>query len=190
MERVRAIDEVTDCIKDNKNFVLQGGAGSGKTEMLKQALEFISDCYPSRKVICITHTNLAVEQIKLRVNERFTVSTIHSFLNDFIRDYKKNIHQVIYKLFLVDPIVRQGIGDYDGDEKVQNKKEHGKYKKVYEKYSAFLFTMKEERADKVEGKKEYDTDPEGFNDILNDKIDLLNAEILKQVRGKDYNQIK
>lgn len=183
-----ALDEIKDSIGDNKSFVLQGGAGSGKTETLKQTLEFISNDYPDKKIVCITHTNLAVDEIKSRVDEQYTVSTIHSFLNGFIKDYKKNIHQVIHKLFQLDLMERQELEYYDGDEKVQKKKEHEKYKKTYKKYVSSLFTVKNERAEKVEGKKVYDQDPQGFNAALNDKIDVLNAELLKQIQEKDYNQ--
>jgi DNA helicase-2/ATP-dependent DNA helicase PcrA len=185
-----AFDEIKDSIGDNKSFVLQGGAGSGKTETLKQTLEFISNDYPDKKIVCITHTNLAVDEIKSRVDEKYTVSTIHSFLNGFIKDYKKNIHQVIHKLFQLDLMERQELEYYDGDEKTQKKKEHEKYKKTYEKYVSLLFTVENERADKIEGKKLYDQDPQSFNSALNDKIEVLNAELLKQIQEKDYNQIQ
>jgi len=132
-----AFDEIKDSIGDNKSFVLQGGAGSGKTETLKQTLEFISNDYPDKKIVCITHTNLAVDEIKSRVDEKYTVSTIHSFLNGFIKDYKKNIHQVIHKLFQLDLMERQELEYYDNDEKTQKKKEHEKYKKTYKKYGNY-----------------------------------------------------
>jgi len=44
-----ALDKLVECIKLNQNFVLQGGAGSGKTETLKQVLEYISENYPNAK---------------------------------------------------------------------------------------------------------------------------------------------
>ena len=185
-----ALNEIQTCIRDNKSFVLQGGAGSGKTETLKRTLEFISDNYPKKKIACITHTNLAVDEIKSRVGEQYTISTIHSFLNGFIKDYKKNIHQVIHELFQLDLMVRQEVEYYDGDEIIQKKKEHEKYKIIYKKYASSLFTVKNERVGKVEGKREYDPDPQGFNTALNDKIDALNAELLGQIQEQDYNQIK
>jgi DNA helicase-2/ATP-dependent DNA helicase PcrA len=185
-----ALDEIKASIGDNKSFVLQGGAGSGKTEALKQTLEFISDNYPEKKIACITYTNLAADEIKSRVGVHYTVSTIHSFLNGLIKDYKKNMHQVIHALFQINLMERQKLEYYDGDEKVQKTKEHEKYKKIYNKYVSSLFTVKNERAEKVEGKKVYDQDPQGFNAALNGKIDVLNAEILKQIQEKDYNLIQ
>ena len=111
-----AIEKIKEVIDNNQkpeekfqNFVLQGGAGSGKTESLKQILEYITENYPDKKGVCITLTNVAVEEIKNRVGEKsnFLVSTIHSFLNDLIKDYKKNIHQVIFEIFKIEEINRE-----------------------------------------------------------------------------------
>ncbi len=44
--------------------MLQGGAGSGKTEALKDLLQYMEHKSPDEKLVCITHTNLAVEEIK------------------------------------------------------------------------------------------------------------------------------
>ncbi|MCS3868794.1 chromosomal replication initiation ATPase DnaA [Chryseobacterium ginsenosidimutans] len=80
----KIIDNNQDHEKDFNNFVLQGGAGSGKTESLKQILEYITENYPDKKGVCITLTNVAIDEIKARVGDKnnFVVSTIHSFLND------------------------------------------------------------------------------------------------------------
>lgn len=69
VNKLEPLDEIKKCIKDDDNFVLQGGAGSGKTEILKQTLEYLSLTYPHKKIACITHTNLAVDEIKSRVGE-------------------------------------------------------------------------------------------------------------------------
>ncbi|MCO1753510.1 ATP-dependent helicase, partial [Pseudomonas aeruginosa] len=60
-------DEIQVAIESKTNFVLQGGAGSGKTETLKVTLEYISTHAPTKRVACITHTNLAAEEIASRV---------------------------------------------------------------------------------------------------------------------------
>ena len=139
-DRLEPLTKIKTCITDNKNFVLQGGAGSGKTEILKQTLEHLSLAYPLKKIACITHTNLAVDEIKSRVGDGYTISTIHSFLNDCIKDYKKNIHEVIYEIFRVDLMERKPIEHYT-DEKKQKVEEHKQYKKIYGKYSSRLFTV-------------------------------------------------
>ncbi|MEX6699340.1 UvrD-helicase domain-containing protein [Peribacillus frigoritolerans] len=187
--KITPLDEIKQCIKINQNFVLQGGAGSGKTETLKQLLDFISKNYPDKKIACITHTNLAVDEIKSRVGDQYTISTIHSFLNSLTKDYKINIHKIIFEIFKLSMIERKGIENYD-DEKQQKTVEHVNYKKTHKKYAAKLFTVTGESADKVEGKRVYDKDPEKFNRILNNKIDILNKRILEEIKLKDYNNIK
>lgn len=184
------LDSIKQCIEDKKCFVLQGGAGSGKTETLKNILEYISENYPHKKVACITHTNLAVDEIKSRVGDKYTISTIHSFLNSIIKDYRKNIFQCIFELFKVEKVERNEMDFYGGDDKEQKKQEHEKYKKIYEKYAKKLFTVTHERIDKPEGKKIYDANPVTYNTNLNTRIEALNEIIKSQIEAKDYNKIQ
>lgn len=188
IEKIDALDKIYDCIKSNKNFVLQGGAGSGKTESLKRVLEFISSKYPNKKSACITHTNLAVEEIRSRVGEGYTIETIHSFLNSLIKDYKKNIHEVISEIFKVEKIERKDLCDYI-NEKDQKTKEHEKYKKVYGKYTSRLYSVNKATITKVIGKREYDISPISYNDVLNELIDKLNFEIEAIIYDSDYKDI-
>lgn len=188
--KITPIEQIKTCLIDGENFVLQGGAGSGKTETLKQVLEFISTTYPDKKVACITHTNLAADEIRSRVEGDYTISTIHSFLNDLVKDYKKNIHKVIYEIFKLEKVERKDLSFYNDDETAQKKAEHESYKKLHGKYSSALFTRKKEKEGKVDGKREYDKDPDKFNMALNTKIDALNLETLKIIEAKDYNSIK
>lgn len=184
------LDSIKQCIEDKKCFVLQGGAGSGKTETLKNILEYISENYPNKKVACITHTNLAVDEIKSRVGDKYTISTIHSFLNYIIKDYKKNIFQCIFELFKVEKIERKEIAFYGGDQTLQKKQEHEKYKKMYEKYANKLVTITGENIDKAAGKRIYDADPVTYNTNLNTRIEALNEIIKSQIEAKDYNKIQ
>lgn len=174
--KLTALEQVFSCIENNQNFILQGGAGSGKTESLKKVIEHISSTYPGKKIACITHTNLAVDEIISRVgNDDYTISTIHSFLNTLIKNYKKNIHAVIAEIFKLKNIQ---IAD------------HSEFKKLYEKYASSLHTIKKETISKVIGKREYDKDAESFNKQLNLNIDSLNSEIELIIKEADYNKIK
>lgn len=185
------IDDNQDAEKEFENFVLQGGAGSGKTESLKQILEYISETYPNKKGVCITLTNVAVDEIKARIgeNKNFVVSTIHSFLNDLIKDFKKNIYDVIFEIFKVEKIVREDLISGENENEYK-KKEHDKYKKLYGKFSGKLFTITGEKTSKVTGKREYDKEPETFNDSLNKKIDQLNLQISEAIALIDFNKVK
>jgi DNA helicase-2/ATP-dependent DNA helicase PcrA len=158
-----------------RNFVLQGGAGSGKTETLKQVIEHISEHYPDKKIACITLTNTAVDELKSRVGEKHLISTIHSFLNQIIKDYKKNMHQIIDTIFTLKKV---------------EELEHDIYKDKYKKYSDRLYALHKQKIKKYAGKVEYKKDPNYFNTELNTKIELLNAEIVGLIKAKDYSSIR
>lgn len=177
-----AIDKIKEIIDSNQsnegnfnNFALQGGAGSGKTESLKEIILYISKKYPEKKIACITHTNVAVEEIKSRVGDKYTISTIHSFLNELTKNYKKNIQEVLYTIFCLSQIAGEG---YD------------EYKKAYGRYTKKLFNIKKEVAEKIIGKKEYDKSSSQYNDQLNENIEGLNSEIENIIASKDYNNIR
>lgn len=185
---ITAVDQCKKCIDNKRSFVLQGGAGSGKTESLKELLIYISQTNPKAKVMCITHTNVAVNEIQSRTGNAFPVSTIHSFLNSLIKDYKKNIHTVIDELFLIPEFVASEKNE-DISDKEYKKNEHERYKKLYEKYADKHYQMTRESAPKVTGKRDYDKDPKAFNKILNDGIKAINEKIAEKISSKDYSAI-
>ncbi len=186
---ITPIDVIKDSIKNKMSFVLEGGAGSGKTETLKQVLEFLSNQYPEKKAACITHTNSAASEISSRVGTNHVISTIHSFLNSHIKDFKKNIHSVMPEVFQIEELVREELDSYE-DEKVQKKKEYEKYKRIYERFAKKKYTVKNEPSTKVIGKREYDKSPIEFNIELNDHIKNLNAEISTIISSKSFSNIK
>lgn len=93
------IEQVFDCIKNKENFVLDAGAGSGKTWTLIQALNYILDTKSKelknngQKIVCITYTNIAKDEIIERTehNELIHVSTIHDFLWDCIKRFQSEL---------------------------------------------------------------------------------------------------
>lgn len=195
--KVKPIEQIKQIIDNNqnsekefRNFVLQGGAGSGKTESLKQILEYITQNYSDKKGVCITLTNVAVDEIKARIgkNNNFVVCTIHSFLNDLIKNYKKNIHEVIFEIFKIEKIIRDLV--IDENEVEFKKREYEKYKKQYAKYAGKLFTIIGEKTFKVIGKREYDKDPQKFNADLNTEIDKLNQKILDKIKSIGYKKVR
>lgn len=183
-----ALDLCKECIDLHENFVLQGGAGSGKTESLKELLMYIKQSQPHARVICITHTNAAVSEIVDRVGDKYPISTIHSFLYSIIGNYKKNIKSVISELFFV-PIMIRGEQAKDISEADYKKAEHEKFKKVYEKYASKLYNICKENCEKVIGKREYDKNPTRYNQVLNQRIITLNTKISEIIEEKDYSSI-
>ncbi|SDL55732.1 UvrD-helicase domain-containing protein [Pedobacter antarcticus] len=155
---------------DFTNFVLQGGAGSGKTQSLKEIIRYVSSTYPDKKIACITHTNIAVDEIISRVGDQFEISTIHSFLNKLIRNYRKNIKEVIGQIFYLQQPTGPG---------------HDEYKKVYTKYVTKLFSVTGETVPKVTGKREYDKSPGSFDEKLQGDIQALNQIIADIIDVQD-----
>ncbi len=187
-EVITAIDQCKNCIKDKISFVLQGGAGSGKTEALKELLLYINQTNPKAKVMCITHTNVAVNEILSRTGNAFPVSTIHSFINSLIKDYKKNIHTVIGELFCIPKFIPAEKTD-EVSEKDYKKSEHERYKSLYEKYADKYYEITGQSVEKVAGKREYDRAPDKFNATLNSGIEFVNEKIREDIASKEYSLI-
>lgn len=93
------VQEALKCIEDKKNFILTGGAGSGKTYSLISLIEEIGEKYPAKSIICITYTNNAVAEIRSRItNNRLHVSTIHEFIWSMISKYQNEIKETLVEL--------------------------------------------------------------------------------------------
>jgi len=99
-----------DLIPIEQHFRVSAGPGAGKTHWLinhiKNVLHTSSRLYKTRKVACITYTNIAVETILTRLgssSDRVDVTTIHSFLYKHIvkpyvkfiaDDYELNVNRI------------------------------------------------------------------------------------------------
>ena len=87
-------DEIMNLISRGENFLLSGGAGSGKTFTLVQVIRGILSEYPTSSIACITFTNAAATEISRRVsNDNLRVSTIHEFLWDCIGHFQNEIRK-------------------------------------------------------------------------------------------------
>lgn len=110
---------IFNAIDTNTSMAFSAGAGAGKTFALIESLKYIITRFGSRllqsnqRVICITYTNTAVQEIRERLGETaiVVVSTIHERLWELIRDQKKElvhiheenlkseIEKIAYKLY-------------------------------------------------------------------------------------------
>lgn len=107
-----AFEEIKNLITKKRSFVLEAGAGSGKTYTLIQTINYLlqskTDEFKLRnqKIICITYTNVAKNEINERLenNPMVLVSTIHEFLWDCIKPYNK---QLIIELDKLNTIMHQ-----------------------------------------------------------------------------------
>ena len=100
IEKIDELKNIQECIENNNNFLLSGGAGSGKTYSLVQTINFIKENYNNKSIACITYTNVAVNEIKNRVvdNKNLKVSTIHDFLWENIKKFQKELRKCIVEL--------------------------------------------------------------------------------------------
>lgn len=93
--------EIQECISSTplKSFFMFAGAGSGKTRSLINTLEYLytkKGAYLAehgKQVAVITYTNAACDEIerRLQYNPIFSVSTIHSFLWNMIKNFQNDI---------------------------------------------------------------------------------------------------
>lgn len=101
-----AFEQIIKHIEDSKSFVLEAGAGSGKTYTLIQTLNYLIQNKgealkkANQKIVCITYTNIAKNEIIDRIehNELVFVSTIHEFLWRTIKQYQKQLKIELCKL--------------------------------------------------------------------------------------------
>ncbi len=94
-----AIEEIVSCIRIKQSYVVEAGAGSGKTYALIQTLRHLIENQAEeltngrQKIICITYTNVAKNEIIKRIeyNELVNVFTIHEFLWQCIKQFQKQL---------------------------------------------------------------------------------------------------
>lgn len=97
-EELSPIEQVFACIDYGQHFLLQGGAGSGKTHSLVEIIQYKYLKDQTARIACITYTNAAVDVVNERYkNDHLSVSTIHNFLWNQLKPYKKEmIDSLIY----------------------------------------------------------------------------------------------
>lgn len=107
-EKITSADDLK-IYADDKNIRIFAGPGAGKTYLLIENIKNIIKNSKrikennERKILCITYTNAAVEEINQRLgsySKYVVVSTIHSFINEYIiNPYQKQLKLVIKEKF-------------------------------------------------------------------------------------------
>lgn len=93
------VEKIIDHIEKGENFLLSGGAGSGKTYSLVQVIREVITRYPSSKIACMTYTNASVHEIERRVDHsNLNVSTIHDFLWDNIKNFQRELKATLIEM--------------------------------------------------------------------------------------------
>lgn len=99
-----ADERIADCLINGRSFVLDAGAGAGKTYSLVEGLKKL--CAPpiadrlkrdGQQIACITYTNVAKNQVIERIqgNSLVRVSTIHDFLWSTLQPHQQALRQAL-----------------------------------------------------------------------------------------------
>jgi DNA helicase-2/ATP-dependent DNA helicase PcrA len=97
--------EIAECIEQHQSFLLDAGAGAGKTHSLVQCLKSLLKAERTRlkasnqQIGCITFTNVAKDEIAQRIDNDplVRVSTIHDFLWELIAPHQRALRVAIAK---------------------------------------------------------------------------------------------
>ncbi|TKJ33193.1 MAG: hypothetical protein CEE38_21300 [Planctomycetes bacterium B3_Pla] len=98
--------QIFDCIEKQGSFILDAGAGSGKTWTLVQTLNYLIETKSkelknkNQQIVCITYTNVAKDEIIERTehNDLVKVRTIHDFLWECIKQFQKELRIKLIEL--------------------------------------------------------------------------------------------
>lgn len=97
-----AQERITNCLAESRSFLVEAGAGAGKTESLITALRFLQASPPNalqsgRRVACITFTNVAKDEILARTDSdpKFFVATIHEFFWSVMKPFQNELRALL-----------------------------------------------------------------------------------------------
>lgn len=94
---------VAKCLQDHRSFLLEAGAGAGKTYSLVEAIKYLIEHEGPKlrrnhqRVACITYTNAATAVINSRIdgNPLVFVDTIHAFCWSLIRNFQPALRSLV-----------------------------------------------------------------------------------------------
>lgn len=113
------IDKIKKQIEAGNNFLVSGGAGSGKTYSLMEIIDLIYRLNPLSTIACITFTNVAADEIKHRAKHKILeVSTIHDFLWNSIKNYQSDLKKSLVALIKMERKEDKSGIKYSGEEDI------------------------------------------------------------------------
>jgi len=97
----KAQTKIHECIDNKKSFLVEAGAGAGKTYSLVEALRYLIGkqgtqlLQQHQQIACITFTNVATDEIESRTDSHPSIysSTIHSFCWSLIKDFQPYLRE-------------------------------------------------------------------------------------------------
>ena len=100
-------EEIKECLAEGRDFLLEAGAGSGKTHSLIETLNYLAESEGDelvrnkQKIACITYTNVAADQIISRTNSHPAIyaTTIHGFCWSLVKNFQPFLRKNMYRVF-------------------------------------------------------------------------------------------
>lgn len=97
----KALATIRKCLAEGKSFLLEAGAGAGKTYSLIETLKYLivekgnELVSKHQQIACITYTNVAANEIKARTDSHPAIysSTIHHFCWSLIKDFQPYLRE-------------------------------------------------------------------------------------------------
>lgn len=83
-------------------LLVNAPAGSGKTHFIRDTINSIVDKDSASRILCITYTDRAAKELQGKIySDKVYISTIHSFINDFISPYygHSEVIELYYTLY-------------------------------------------------------------------------------------------
>ncbi len=101
-----ALEKIRVCLSEGKSFLLEAGAGAGKTYSLIETLKYLIDdrgddlVIKHQKIACITYTNVAADEITSRTDSHPAIhsSTIHAFCWSLIKSFQPFLREKIQEI--------------------------------------------------------------------------------------------
>jgi DNA helicase II / ATP-dependent DNA helicase PcrA len=101
-----AIQQVFSHIDSGKSFIMEAGAGAGKTYSLKQALHYAINLHGNeitrrnQQVACITYTEAATDELRKDLDNHpaIWISTIHAFCWSLLKDFQPALREALTQL--------------------------------------------------------------------------------------------
>lgn len=103
---IQCLTKVYSAIDERRHFLVEAGAGAGKTYTLIKSLKRLISKYDveylktSKKIACITYTNVAKDEIRSRTDNHPIVlaDTIHAFAWEAIQNFQKGLRDRMVEL--------------------------------------------------------------------------------------------
>ena len=98
-----ADERIGKSLEEGRSFLLDAGAGSGKTRSLCNALTRLRHAHEGtllrtgRRIACITFTNVAADEVRQRIGDApsVSVSTIHVFLWNVFGSHQRELRKAL-----------------------------------------------------------------------------------------------